>query len=100
MDLIYPSDVAAQTTSYTSSAASSLPTFLPGARGVFVWSTTDCYVKVGESVTATSSDIPIPAYTPLPIVVPKGTGAKWTVSARGISASGSVFAKPINGGLG
>ena len=67
-----------------------------GPQGVLVWSTTDMYVRVGEGVTATSSDTPIPAFTPVPFTVPQGTGGVWRVSALQIGVSGTVYAKPIN----
>jgi len=61
-----------------------------------VWSTTAAYVRVGEGVTATTSDTPIPANTPIPFIVPEGTGAPWRVSAIQVSTGGTVYAKPIN----
>jgi hypothetical protein len=61
-----------------------------------VWSTTDCYVVVGEGVTATTADTPMPAYTPLFLPVPQGTGAPWRVSAIQISAGGSIYTKAFN----
>jgi hypothetical protein len=61
-----------------------------------VWSTTAAYIKVGEGVTATTADTPIPANTPIPFVVPNGTGAPWRVSAIQVASGGSVYAKPIN----
>jgi hypothetical protein len=53
-------------------------------------------VRVGEGVTATTSDTPIPANTPIPFIVPEGTGAPWRVSAIQVSTGGTVYAKPIN----
>ena len=47
-------------------------------------------------VTATTSDTPLPANTPVPFTVPNGTGAVWRVSAIQISAGGTLYAKPIN----
>ena len=67
-----------------------------GPEGVVVWSTTAAYVRVGEGVTATTSDTPIPANTPIPFIVPEGTGAPWRVSAIQVSTGGTVYAKPIN----
>jgi hypothetical protein len=51
---------------------------------------------VGEGVTATTSNTPIPANTPIPFAVPGGTGAPWRVSAVQIGSNGTVYAKPIN----
>ena len=62
-----------------------------------VWATTAAYIAVGEGVTATTSSTPIPANTPVPFIVPKGTGAPWRVSAIQVASGGSVYAKPISG---
>ena len=77
-------------------AAGSTGTWPAGPQGVLVWSTTDCYVRVGEDVTATTADTPVPAFTPIPFAVPNGTGAPWRVSAIQISEGGTVYAKPMN----
>ena len=66
---------------------------VPGPTSVMVWATTDCYVLVGEGVTATTADTPIPAYTPMFFPVPQGTGAPWRVSAIQISTGGTIYAK-------
>ena len=71
-----------------------------GPQGVLVWCTTDAYIRVGNGVTATSADTPLPAGTPVPIYVPQSggdaTGGSWRVSAIQISAGGTLYAKPIN----
>ena len=98
MELLNPlSDAvfAAQTASYTGTAGSTTG-WPAGPQGVVVWSTTSAYVVVGEGVTATTSDTPIPPNTPIPFKVPGGTGAKWRVSAIQVGGGGSVYAKPIN----
>lgn len=98
MELLRPladSDFAARTVAYTGTAGSTA-TWNAGPQGVLIWSTTDCYVRVGEGVTATTADTPIPAYTPIPFTVPPGTGAPWRVSAIQVSAGGSIYCKPIN----
>lgn len=84
-----------RTVAYTGTAGSTA-TWQAGPQGVVVWATTPCYVVVGEGVTATTSSTPIPAYTPIPFIVPQGTGAPWRVSAIRVSADGDVYAKPIN----
>jgi hypothetical protein len=65
-----------------------------------VWSTSDAYIAVGDSVTATTAATPLPANTPVPIFVPQpsggATGGAWRVSAIQISAGGTLYAKPIN----
>lgn len=96
MDAAY----AAKNVSYTGTAGST-GTWPAGAQGVLVWCTTDAYIRVGESATATTSDTPIPANTPIPFYVPpaggsNGTGAPWRVSAIQVSAGGTLYAKPIN----
>ena len=96
MQLLNPLDAyPAFTASYTGTAGST-STWNPGPEGVVVWSTTAAYVKVGEGVTATTADTPIPANTPIPFVVPNGTGAPWRVSAIQVASGGSVYSKPIN----
>lgn len=99
MELLNPlagSQFAAQTTTYTGTAGS-VTGWPAGPQGVVVWCTTAAYVVVGEGVTATTSNgTPIPANTPIPFLVPQGTGAPWRVSAIQIASGGSVYAKPIN----
>lgn len=98
MELLRPlndSGFATQSVAYTGTAGS-VTGWPAGPQGVLVWSTTDAYICVGEGATATSSDTPIPAYTPVPITVPPGTGSVWRVSALQIGAGGTVYAKPIN----
>ena len=80
---------------YTGTAGSTTA-WPAGPQGVVIWSTTAAYVTVGEGVTATTSSTPIPANTPIPFIVPQGTGADWRVSAIQIGSAGTVYAKPIN----
>lgn len=95
IDKLVPSEDAPATITYTGTAGVTA-TFKPGPRAVLVWCTTDAYVKVGEGVTATTANsTPIPAYVPVKLTVPQGTGAPWRVSAIQISAGGSVYAKPL-----
>jgi hypothetical protein len=63
---------------------------------VLVWSSSDAYVRVGEGVTATTADTPLPSGTPVLFTVPQGTGGVWRVSAIQITAGGTVYAKPVN----
>lgn len=90
-DAVYPG----RTVSYTGTAGAT-DAWQAGPQGVVVWATTPCYVLVGEGVTATTSSTPIPAYTPIPFIVPQGTGAPWRVSAIRVSDDGAIYAKPIN----
>ena len=98
MELLNPLDDAtftARTASFTGTAGST-GTWPAGPQGVVVWSTTAAYVRVGEGVTATTADTPIPANTPIPFKVPGGTGAPWRVSAIQVTGGGTMYAKPIN----
>jgi hypothetical protein len=85
----------AKTASFTGTAGST-DTWQAGPQGVVIWTTTNAYVKVGEDVTATTADTPIPAGVPIAFKVPNGTGAPWRVSAIQAVAGGTVYAKPIN----
>ena len=98
MELLNPladGDFPARTASYTGTAGSTTA-WPAGPQGVVIWSTTAAYVAVGEGATATTSSTPIPANTPIPFIVPQGTGAPWRVSAIQIGSAGTVYAKPIN----
>lgn len=98
MELLNPladGDFPARTASYTGTAGS-MTAWPAGPQGVVIWSTTAAYVAVGEGATATTSSTPIPANTPIPFIVPQGTGAPWRVSAIQIGSAGTVYAKPIN----
>ena len=86
---------AGQTISYTGSAVGLTNTYPSGPRGVYVCATTDCYVRVGEGVTATSADLFVPALVPMVLEVPNSTGSKWTVSAIRVAASGTLYVKPL-----
>jgi hypothetical protein len=98
MELLNPladANYPAYTASYTGTAGSTTA-WPSGPQGVVIWSTTAAYVTVGEGVTATTSSTPIPANTPIPFIVPQGTGAPWRVSAIQIGSAGTLYAKPIN----
>ena len=98
MELLRPladSDFPGATVSYSGTAGAT-STWAAGPQGVVVWSTTPCYVLVGEGVTATTSSTPVPAYTPIPFTVPQGTGAPWRVSAVMVADAGPIYCKPIN----
>ena len=98
MELLRPlndSGFATQSVAYTGTAGS-VTGWPAGPQGVLVWCTSDAYVRVGEGVTATTADTPLPANTPVPFTVPRGTGGVWRVSALQISSGGTLYAKPIN----
>jgi len=86
----------AQQITYTGTAGVT-PTFGP-TRALLVWTTSDAYVKVGASVTATTNDLPMPAYTPMMLSAAIGSTAAIRVSAVQISAGGTVYAKPVGDG--
>jgi hypothetical protein len=85
----------AKSVAFTGTAGST-DTWPAGPQGVLIWATTDCYVRVGAGVTATTADTPVQSYTPITFFVPYNTGEPWRVSAIQISAGGTVYAKPIN----
>ena len=102
MELLRPLNDPAfgtQSVAYTGTAGS-VTGWPAGPQGVLVWSTSDAYIAVGDSVTATTAATPLPANTPVPIFVPQpsggATGGAWRVSAIQISAGGTLYAKPIN----
>jgi len=103
MELLRPLNDAAfgtQSVAYTGTAGS-VTGWNAGPQGVLVWCTSDAYIRVGNAVTATTADTPLPANTPVPIYVQQpgdagGTGGAWRVSAIQISAGGTLYAKPIN----
>lgn len=97
MELLNPLSAAfpAQSVAYTGTAGST-DGWNAGPEGVMVWSDQPCYVVVGEGVTATTADTPIPAMTPIPFKVPLTASGVWRVSAIQVSTGGTVYCKPIN----
>lgn len=98
MELLRPlndAGFAAQSVAYTGTAGSTNG-WNAGPQGVLVWCTTDAYIRVGNGVTATTADTPLPANTPVPFAVPQGTGGLWRVSAIQVASGGTLYAKPIN----
>ena len=105
MELLRPnmdSTFAAKSVAYTGTAGTT-GTWPAGPQGVLVWCTTDAYIRVGEGVTATTNDTPIPSYTPVPFFVPQSgsgasgaTGGAWQVSALQVTTGGTMYCKPIN----
>ena len=98
MELLRPLNDAnfpAYSAAYTGTAGSTTA-WPPGPQGVVIWSSTAAYVRVGEGVTATTSDTPIPANTPIPFTVPPTVSGPWRVSAIQVASGGTVYAKPIN----
>lgn len=98
MELLRPLNDAAfpaYSVAYTGTAGSTTA-WPPGPQGVVIWSSTAAYVRVGEGVTATTSDTPIPANTPIPFTVPPTVSGPWRVSAIQVASGGTVYAKPIN----
>lgn len=98
MELLRPCNdpqFAAQSAAY-SGTAGTVTGWNAGPQGVLVWCTTDAYIRVGENATATASDTPLPANTPVPITVPPNASGIWRVSALQVLAGGTLYAKPIN----
>lgn len=98
MELLNPltkGNFPAQTASFTGTAGTTAG-WPAGPDGVMVWSDQPCYVVVGSDVTATTSDTPIPAFTPIPFKVQPNISGVWRVSAVQVSAGGTVYCKPIN----
>jgi hypothetical protein len=99
MELLNPlagAQFPAYSASFTGTAGSTTA-WPAGPQGVLVWSTSPCYIVVGEGVTATTANgTPLPAGVPVPFKVPAGTGASWRVSAIQISSGGTIYCKPIN----
>lgn len=87
---------AAQTTTYTGTAGT-VTGWPAGPRGVWVVVTTPAYIRVGNSVTATTSDLYVPGNVPVVINVPESAKTTFTVSAIQVSTGGSVYAKPLQG---
>ena len=84
----------AQTVAYTGTAGT-VTGWPYGPGSVWLFCTTDAYVKVGSGVTATTANLPVPARVAVRIPVPKEENvATWTVSAIQISSGGTLFAKP------
>lgn len=90
-----------QSISYTGTAgviAVNLPVY---AQSVMVWTSTDAYVCIGNSATlaATTSDIPIPAGTPVILPIQRPTAASsdinMRVSAIQISSGGILYVQPL-----
>jgi hypothetical protein len=105
MELLRPNmdpAYASKSVAFTGTAGTT-GTWPAGPQGVLVWCTTDAYIRVGESVTATTNDTPIPSFTPVPFFVPQpGSGASgasggaWQVSAIQVTTGGTMYCKPIN----
>lgn len=86
---------ASKSAAYTGTAGNTADfTGNTGGTDVVVWSTTDCYVKVGNAVTADATTFPIPAGFPVKLAVPDGD-ATWRVSALRVSADGTIYAQPV-----
>jgi len=99
MELLHPlndSTFGAKSVAYTGTAGST-GTWPSGPEGVLVWCTTDAYIRVGVGATATTTDTPIPANTPIPFRAPQSANTgPWRVSAIQISSGGTLYARPMN----
>ena len=93
MDVLSPRYDGSLNTTYTGTAGTVGP--FPPCNAVWVWASTDAFIKIGEGVTATNNDFPMPAFTPVLFRV--DTMNAFSVSAIQITSGGSVYANPVNG---
>lgn len=76
---------------YTGTAGNS-PTFPGTISAVWVWCTTDAWVRVAVgNVAAVATDMPVPALQPVMIPVPQDANANCQVSAVQIAAGGTMY---------
>src|SRR5690606_17206365 len=88
---VYINHMAGETqqVAYSDSAASS--SAIPSnAHGVVLWSTTDCFVRIGATAQA-NVDFPLPAFTMVLMPVRGGE----IVSAIQMSAPGTLHVAPV-----
>jgi len=81
------------TFAYTGTAGTS-SAFTGGITGVWVYCTSDAYVRVGVEATATVTDWPIPAYVPVWVPIPDDAQGNSRLSAIQVSAGGSAYFCP------
>ena len=94
-DAVFPSATAAYVGAAVSVAPAGGWSASGAGRAVNCWSTTAGYWKVGNGVTATASDLPVPANTPVNIKVPVNVLDGWGVSFFPITVTGNAYATPI-----
>lgn len=87
-----------QNVSYTGTAGTISNALPIDTTAVWVWTTSDAYIRIGQSPTAVTTDFPIPAMTPMVFPVSgfdtqSANGAK--VSALRITADGTMYVCPI-----
>lgn len=80
---------ATQKVAYTGTHGVIANAISAGINVIRVWTTTLAYIQIGTAPVATNADIPIPANTPVFIVVPSGGTMK--VSAIQDAAGGNLF---------
>jgi hypothetical protein len=83
-----------QTVAYTGTAGTISNNLPVGAKGVWVFCTSIAFVKVGAGVTATATDIPLPASVPVLIPIENNTG-DIKVSAIQSAAGGNLHVQPV-----
>ena len=83
-----------QVVAYTGTAGTIANNLPIGAAGVWVFTTSIAYVKVGANPTATTSDIPLPASVPVLIPITNNTG-DLKVSAVQSAAGGNLHVLPV-----
>ena len=87
-----------QSVAYTGTAGTISNALPNDCTAVWVWTTTDAYIRIGQSPTAVTTDIALPAYTPMVFPVSyidaqSANGCK--VSAVQISSAGTLYACPV-----
>lgn len=94
-DVIKPAGPS-QVVAYTGTAGTITNNLPIGAAGVWVFTTSIAYVRVAPSasVTATATDIPVPASWPVLIPIPNNTG-DYKVSAIQSAAGGNLHVLPV-----
>jgi len=80
-----------QNVAYTGTAGTITNAMPPNTVAVRIWTTTDAYVQIGSSPTATTADMPMVAGVPETFAA--GNGDK--VSAIQISAGGTLYVTPL-----
>ena len=87
-----------QSVAYTGTAGTISSALPNDCTAVWVWTTTDAYIRIGQSPTAVTTDFPMPAMTPMVFPVShidaqSVNGAK--VSAIRISSDGTLYVCPV-----
>lgn len=87
-----------QNVAYTGTAGTISNALPIDCTAVWVWTTTDAYIRIGASPTAVTTDFPLPAMTPMvfpvsPRDAQSSNGCK--VSAVQIASGGTLYVCPV-----